>query len=200
MKYNNKNKKSGFTLIELLVVIAIIGMLSSVLLSSINSARAKGRDARRKSEITHLRSLLQLYADKNEGNFPKPVNMPNAAINSRGGNSKSCDAGGNIQDWNDLLKDVGVNKMPIDIVNDESRCYFYFISPDLKQGTFGYYPESPNDVGTVVIAPMGKPTDSSQYTDFPVGYATNGLQSNLIKEAIGVGVNPNVGVGGGGSN
>lgn len=39
------NRKKGFTLIELLVVIAIIGILSSVVLTSLNSSRAKARVA-----------------------------------------------------------------------------------------------------------------------------------------------------------
>lgn len=57
--------KRGFTLIELLVVIAIIGILSSVVLASLNSARQKGRDARRISDISQIRLALELYYDSN---------------------------------------------------------------------------------------------------------------------------------------
>nr|AQQ75000.1 hypothetical protein [uncultured bacterium] len=56
----------GFTLIELLVVIAIIGILSSVVLASLNSARQKGRDARRISDIKQLQLALELYYDANQ--------------------------------------------------------------------------------------------------------------------------------------
>jgi type II secretion system protein G len=53
--------KKGFTLIELLVVIAIIGILSSVVLASLNSARQKARDARRVSDIGQLALALEMY-------------------------------------------------------------------------------------------------------------------------------------------
>lgn len=64
MRLRNFNDR-GFTLIELLVVIAIIGMLSSVVLASLNSARAKARDARRLSDLNQLRTALELYRDSN---------------------------------------------------------------------------------------------------------------------------------------
>ena len=63
MKMFKKNSK-GFTLIELLVVIAIIGILSSVVLASLNSARKKGRDARRVSDIAQIQMALELEFDK----------------------------------------------------------------------------------------------------------------------------------------
>ncbi len=61
-----RNKtQQGFTLIELLVVIAIIGLLASVVLLSLNSARAKSRDAKRMSDVRQIASALELYYNDN---------------------------------------------------------------------------------------------------------------------------------------
>ena len=54
-------KKKGFTSIELLVVISIIGLLSSVVLASLNQARIKARDSQRKQDIIQVRNALELY-------------------------------------------------------------------------------------------------------------------------------------------
>lgn len=56
----------GFTLIELLVVIAIIGVLSSIVVSSIGSSRKKAFDAKIKSEMSHIRAGAELYYGTHE--------------------------------------------------------------------------------------------------------------------------------------
>ena len=60
----------GFTLIELLVVIAIIGILSAVVLVSLGSARSRGRDSRRQTDLAELQSALALYSENNSGAYP----------------------------------------------------------------------------------------------------------------------------------
>jgi general secretion pathway protein G len=65
----NKKQAKGFTLIELLVVIAIIGILSSVVLASLNTARLKSRDTRRIADVKQIQLALALYFDSNS-NYP----------------------------------------------------------------------------------------------------------------------------------
>ncbi len=60
--------RRGFTLIELLVVIAIIGILSAVVLASLNTARAKGADAAIKSDINNGRAQAELFYDNQSPN------------------------------------------------------------------------------------------------------------------------------------
>jgi prepilin-type N-terminal cleavage/methylation domain-containing protein len=64
-----RNKNKGFTLIELLVVIAIIGILSAVVLASLNSARGKGSNAAIKSNLANLRAGAEMYYDDKPGSY-----------------------------------------------------------------------------------------------------------------------------------
>ncbi|MEK7564624.1 MAG: type II secretion system protein [Patescibacteria group bacterium] len=60
MTINQKLKTNkGFTLVELLVVITIIGILASVVLVSLNSARGKARDAKRLGDVRQIALALE---------------------------------------------------------------------------------------------------------------------------------------------
>ena len=83
IKMRKLSKYSGFTLIELLVVIAIIGILAAVVLVSLNSARAKSRDARRVSDIHQLQTALELYYN-DCGGYPQAA----SAVTVSGGTQK----------------------------------------------------------------------------------------------------------------
>lgn len=65
----SKRKIQGFTLIELLVVVSIIGVLASVVLTSINSARVKARNTRRTADIRQIVNAFHLGLDASN-NFP----------------------------------------------------------------------------------------------------------------------------------
>ena len=82
----------GFTLIELLVVIAIIGILASVVLVSLGSARAKGSDAKIQEQMSAIRNAAELFATSNSGSYTgmcastelaslmTPANWPNTGV------------------------------------------------------------------------------------------------------------------------
>jgi len=61
--------RKGFTLIELLVVVAIIGILASVVLASLNSARNKGADAGIKSTLSDTRVQIELFYSDNDYSY-----------------------------------------------------------------------------------------------------------------------------------
>jgi type II secretion system protein G len=68
----NKKSVAGFTLIELMVVIAIIGILASIITVSLQSSRAKGRDAKRLSDVRTIQLALEEYYNDN-GYYPSSL-------------------------------------------------------------------------------------------------------------------------------
>ena len=85
---NNKGRaylRAGFTLIELLVVIAIIGILSSIVLASLNSARDKGKNASVKLNLDAVRSRAEIFYNDNNlsySNLCDDQNIINALTNA----------------------------------------------------------------------------------------------------------------------
>ena len=61
---NKRLKNKGFTLIELLVVVAIIAILSTIVIVSINAARAKGKDGAAVSQMNQARNQAEIYHTK----------------------------------------------------------------------------------------------------------------------------------------
>ncbi len=159
----------GFTLIELLVVVAIIGILSSVVLSSLSSARVKARNAKRVLDMKNIMIALNMYYNE-YGCLPltSGSTCPGAGVYSEG-NSGGWDyssQGGFLT----FLKNSGIMKdVPVDPINDMTadgspsntysyyyHCYTTFTTnPGLS---LGYYKESP--WGRTRVN-EGNPTDTS---------------------------------------
>jgi len=95
-----KNLKKGFTLIELLVVVAIIGVLASVVLASLNTARSKGANAAVKANLANMRPQMEIFYDGNSNSYDTActvdvtVMAALAAADSAGGGANKCFDGG----------------------------------------------------------------------------------------------------------
>ena len=63
------SNKNAFTLIELLVVISVIGILTALVMSNMNAARERARDAQRKSDLRSIQTALRLYYN-DVGRYP----------------------------------------------------------------------------------------------------------------------------------
>ncbi len=96
--------KKGFTLIELLVVISLIGVLATLVIANMNSARERARDASRKSDLRNIQTALRLYYN-DKGSYPNSLTFGTA--------------------WTDGSTTTYMNLLPSDPLSDQSYVYTY---------------------------------------------------------------------------
>lgn len=138
------SRSRGFTLIELLVVIAIIGLLSAIVLASLNVARVKGYDATRKSSLTQVQEALELYYNDN-GLYPKANNSYNTG-GAGYGYASQCQVGGNVANANNIITGLVsggyIAQIPTDTQTSTSGnncCYEYFVSSTGSDYKFTFF-------------------------------------------------------------
>ncbi|MCX6702231.1 MAG: prepilin-type N-terminal cleavage/methylation domain-containing protein [Candidatus Zambryskibacteria bacterium] len=164
--FNIENKK-GFTLIELLVVIAIIGILSSVVLASLNSARASARDAKRLAEMRSLKTALEFYYS-DFGYYPQI------------GWTSSVDADWQTSALANALRPY-IPTLPVDPTNTGSRGYdgsyvYSYFSSNYRA------PGQTNQQWYMIVFRLENQSHSAQLTDgsLSCGNGSNNLPPNLF--------------------
>jgi len=130
-------RESAFTLIELLVVVAIIGILSTVVISSLNSARSKARDTLRKADMQNIYKMLVAYHIE-YGGIPVTYNAsrnPHGYSDANyGGWDYSSQPAASPTFMNFLVTSGITSKVPVDPINDSNPQTGDYTPP----GTYAY--------------------------------------------------------------
>jgi prepilin-type N-terminal cleavage/methylation domain-containing protein len=173
-------KDKGFTLIELLVVVAIIGILAAVVISSLNSARKRGRDAQRVREIQEIHNAIELYIAQNGAapDFGRPD-----CLNPEGYDNSCFASETNPSNWDALEAQLApyISRLAKDPCG--VNCFDYY-GPNLKyRGFFAYAYLAPSTLAYLNDSIGPGTTTSSSYKI----YAQNLESKNLTSFGFGVG-------------
>jgi prepilin-type N-terminal cleavage/methylation domain-containing protein len=198
MQNKMKNQK-GFTLVELLVVIAIIGLLASIVLTSLATARVKARDARRVADIKQLNTAIELYTDAN-GHAPYLATTGKFECSAENYASAptECTSSAGVTDsnsafWDYLKADLSpyISSLPEDpcgaTCNTGSATFSYLYLPpsniayrchQILGGTCTLSDGEMNSQYSVLAESME--VASSNYTNYYAGAPTYGIQNNSL--------------------
>ena len=139
--------KKGFTLIELLVVIAIIGLLSTLAVVALGSARVKARDSKRLSDLKQVQTALELYYTDNNG-------YPTAASSTLGSAGFECLDSTGFKGEGTCAADAYMGQVPSDpssgaFVYNSTASSTYTISATLEGDVGGL------SAGAITASPSG---------------------------------------------
>ena len=154
-------RKKGFSLIELLVVIAVIGILASIIMASVNSARDKGLNARRVTDIAQYQLALELYRDAN-GEYPDTASW--ACLGDYSGDS--CWIGGSVSEQSVLstalepyIPGLPAVEVPVEGATESRVGYIYIDRPPQGYRIRYHLEGTAQDCGPGILYDSGDDTD-----------------------------------------
>ena len=109
----------GFTLVELLVVIAIIGILATLVLLQLGTARAKARDAKRIADVSQIRTAAELFFDDNGGKYPGNVGPLQPCLAGATGCAGAAGVNNNLTEY------ISATFLPVDPLTNSIYGYAY---------------------------------------------------------------------------
>jgi prepilin-type N-terminal cleavage/methylation domain-containing protein len=142
----NKGKERGFTLVELLVVIAIIGILATLVLLNLNTARARARDTQRIAHVNQIVGALEQYLEAN-GRYPATLGTN---LDSFFAGSKTPTDPRNVAPY--VYTYTGLPS------GCTTSCFGYYLSANLEQSAAAM--KSDADANPATGAPLGTSDDN----------------------------------------
>jgi prepilin-type N-terminal cleavage/methylation domain-containing protein len=127
----SKKFSGGFTLIELLVVIAIIGVLSSIVLASVNSARDKAANAAVKSNLKNTHNQMELFNDTNS-TYVDACLDPQVVVGLEGASMQGTGATTNYECQSDPL--LWAMQAPLKVPDNDGSTYWCLDSAGASKG------------------------------------------------------------------